>query len=652
MRTILQRCCATCIGTPNICGGGFSGDSRKRPERTQTCVGFRARNMHLFGFIGPPRGAYSFAEMLHYGRSVAGGSDPVASRADAPLPFAFWGAQSAFEAGVTVILTGEPLWRRGASPQLTGSDAARAVLKSYRENGKAVLERLAGRFSLAVIDEADHRALLAIDSMGIGRLSYASVGDGVVAGSSAEAVARFPGRNARIDHQSLADYLMLHMVPAPRTIFADVRKLRPAGCLVLERGSVSEQRYWNVQFEETTSAAFEPLRGELMESLRTAVKDCAPGYESGAFLSGGLDSSTVAGVMSMIGPQPTRTFTIGFGYPDYDETNYSRVANARFGCVGHEYVVTGDDIAAGLPLIAQAYDEPFGNSSALPVYFCSRLAREHGVTHLLAGDGGDELFAGNSRYAEQEVFERYRRVPPFVRLALIEPALRAWPECLAFRLVRKGRGYVEKASVPLPARLETWNLLHRLGHRSVMHEEMLRAIDPQATFGSMQELWDSAPAESTLNHMLFYDWQYTLSDNDLRKVETMSALAGVRVSYPMLHPAIVELSMRVPPQLKMSGARLRHFYKRAMAGFLPDEIINKKKHGFGLPFGLWLQESTRLREQVDDSLASLGSRRIIRPEFLDQLRHLHGQQDARYYGVFIWVLAMLEQWMQEHRISP
>jgi asparagine synthase (glutamine-hydrolysing) len=147
---------------------------------------------------------------------------------------------------------------------------------------------------------------------------------------------------------------------------------------------------------------------------------------------------------------------------------------------------------------------------------------------------------------------------------------------------------------------------------------------------------------------LFYDWQYTLSDNDLRKVESMTALAGVRVSYPMLHADVIDLSLRVPPDVMMPGMRLRDFYKRAMTGWLPDEIIHKKKHGFGLPFGLWLQDSPQLRELIAANLSSLRGRRLIRPEFIDRLIKLHGSEDASFYGVFVWVLAMLEQWLQEH----
>jgi asparagine synthase (glutamine-hydrolysing) len=167
----------------------------------------------------------------------------------------------------------------------------------------------------------------------------------------------------------------------------------------------------------------------------------------------------------------------------------------------------------------------------------------------------------------------------------------------------------------------------------------------------MQEVWDAAPCDSQLNRLLYYDWQYTLADNDLRKVETMVALAGVRVSYPMLHRDVIDVSLRVPPRMKMPGTRLRDFYKDAMAGYLPNEIIHKKKHGFGLPFGLWLNDSPRLRELVMDSLMGLKRRQIVRPAFLDRLLQLHGADDASYHGVFVWVLAMLEQWLQEHRFD-
>lgn len=605
--------------------------------------------MDFFGYSRLPDATIDAARLRRYGEQVATGATAAALDDSGAL----WAPEHSGQDGILVACRGQPLFLAdGGRRTWQGAEGAAARLReAYLRHGDGMLERLGGRFALAVLDTRRQRCLLAVDPMGIERLAYAHDHGSLVFGTSAEFVARAPGRDVRLDPDAIFDYLMLHMVPSPGTIFRGVRKLRPGWCAVFERGTVAERRWWDQRFSDG-GASFDALRQDLHDSLRVAVRECRPGSRSGAFLSGGLDSSTVAGVLSEVGPGRTRTFTIGFGYPDYDETEFSRTANARFGCEAHEYIVSGEDIADGFPRIARAYDEPFGNSSALPVYYCARLARESGVDHLLAGDGGDELFAGNSRYAEQEVFERYRRVPAFVRRGMIEPALRLWPRPLDFWLTRKGRGYVEKANIPLPARLETWNFLLRQGTASVLHPDFRAAIDEGGTFRRMQELWDATPGGDTLSHMLYYDWQHTLADNDLRKVETMSALAGVRVSYPMLHPQVVELSMRIPGSVLMPGAQLRDFYKRAMTGWLPDQIIHKKKHGFGLPFGLWLQETPRLRQQIDDNLAAFRSRGIVQAELIDRLLHLHGREDAKYYGVFIWVIAMLEQWLREHGVSP
>ncbi|MGH8258901.1 MAG: asparagine synthetase B family protein, partial [Steroidobacteraceae bacterium] len=560
---------------------------------------------------------------------------------------ACWASSTATGGAVAVAVVGDPVRVSGGSVRTA---SAASLLAEYRSRGIDVLDGLAGRFALAIVDGETRRTLLAIDPMGIEKLTFAARGPYFVFSASALAVAASPAISAPLSRQGLFDYLLMHMIPAPGTIFRDVSKLRPGTCAIFEHGRVETRRYWEPPFEENGGAPFAELAGELKSSLRAAVRECGPDEHTGAFLSGGLDSSTVAGVLSEVGPRPARTFSIGFGYPEYDELPYARIANARFGCKGHEYSIRGTDIAATFPQIARAYDEPFGNSSALPVYYCARLAREHGVDHLLAGDGGDELFAGNSRYAEQQIFERYRLIPAPLRHGILEPLLSRWPSRTP-RLIRRARGYVEKANTPLPSRLESWNVIYRAGPAEFLDPDFLAAIDPRAPLVRMHEVWDAAPCRSTLNHMLYYDWQYTLSDNDLRKVATMTALAGVRVSYPMLHPRVIDVSVRVPPRLKMPGMKLRHFYKRAMHGFLPEEIIQKKKHGFGLPFGLWLAEHPALRDLIFDQLASLRSRRIVRAEFIDRLLRLHEDEDARYYGVFLWVLAMLEQWLQEHRLQ-
>jgi asparagine synthase (glutamine-hydrolysing) len=279
------------------------------------------------------------------------------------------------------------------------------------------------------------------------------------------------------------------------------------------------------------------------------------------------------------------------------------------------------------------------------------MAKEHGVTHLLAGDGGDELFAGNTRYTEQDLFERYFLVPAALRRGVVEPILRGWPDIVSMKAIRRARSYVAQAKMGLPARLEACNFIYRHGAENIFDANFLAVIDQREPFHRMKEVWDATPGESLLHHMLYYDWTYTLADNDLRKVETMSALAGVRVSYPMLHPDVVELSTMVPPEMLMPKGQLRHFFKSAMEGYLPREILDKKKHGFGLPFGLWLRDSSELRERIFGNISQIKARRIFRPDFLDQLLQLHRGEDPGHYGKFIWVVAMLEQWMREHSVS-
>ncbi|HEY8507084.1 MAG TPA: asparagine synthase-related protein, partial [Steroidobacteraceae bacterium] len=214
--------------------------------------------------------------------------------------------------------------------------------------------------------------------------------------------------------------------------------------------------------------------------------------------------------------------------------------------------------------------------------------------------------------------------------------------------LRKLRSYVDQARIPMPERLETWNFMYREDVRTMLEPEFLAAVDIRAPLRTMADVYSASPGHSLLQHMLFYDWHFTLSDNDLRKVGTTCELAGVRVSYPMLDPAVIDLSLRVPAEQMMQGYELRSFYKRAMRGFLPPEILAKKKHGFGLPFGIWLKEHPRLGELIYGLLSDLKQRGIVRADFLDRLIADHREGHPGYYGYAIWDLSMLEAWLQAH----
>jgi len=483
--------------------------------------------------------------------------------------------------------------------------------------------------------------------MGMERLTYSTTGGALAFSDSASAVARFPGVDATLRKQAIYDYLLLHIVPSPETVYEGVFKLRPGTVAHYAAGTLRTSRFWVPRFVESGGESFESLKAGLQTSLRKAVEATRPDQATGAFLSGGLDSSSVAGMLSKV-QNGAKTFSMGFGVDAYDELAYARIASKHFATTSHEYHVTPEDIVDAFPKIAAAYDEPFGNSSAVPTYVCARFAAQHGVTHLLAGDGGDEIFGGNERYVRQRVFEAYYRIPGVLRSGLLEPLSKLFSTENPLKPLRKFRSYIDQASVRLPERLETWNLVYREGAQKLLDPEFLRAIDPRAPFGRMREVYEENSDATMLNKMLFYDWQYTLSDNDLRKVGAMCDLAGVRVSYPMLDPDVVDLSLRVPSAMKIEGIELRSFYKKAMGDFLPQDIIRKQKHGFGLPFGVWLKSHARLGELIFAHLESLRRRQIVSPAFIDEIVKGHRTGDASFFGYPIWDMAMLDAWMSAH----
>lgn len=555
------------------------------------------------------------------------------------------GPVSAMRDGVAVVVEGGPFW----IGDLDDSAASAAdLLEAYLARGSATLGSLQGRFALAIVDDRARRVILAVDPMGMERMAYAVRGDGLVFASLVDTVRRSPAIAAGLRQQALFDFLVLAIVPAPETAYEGVCKLRPGTALIFENGRATVSRYWNPVVVEHGGQPVGALASQLRAALRAGVESCAPTSRTGAFLSGGLDSSSVVGMYASAVSRPVHAFSMAFGVEDFNEIEYARIACRHFGATGHEYQVVAEDVVSAFPLVAAAYDEPFGNSSAVPTYMCAKFAVDHGHTHLLAGDGGDEIFAGNERYTKQDPFEFYRRLPGPLRSAIVEPLAALINPASSIAVLRKARSFVDQARISLPERLFYWSFINRSDLRLMLTDEFRAAIDPRAPFAAMSEVYEQWPATGMLPRMLHYDWQYTLSDNDLRKVSTMCALAGVKVDYPMLHPAMINLSLKVPPEVMMPRNQLRHFYKRAMTGFLPDEIINKPKHGFGLPFGQWLKTHRPFADLIGDLLGSLKRRGLVRASFIDDLVVQQRAGHASYYGYAIWNLAMLEAWFQAH----
>jgi asparagine synthase (glutamine-hydrolysing) len=353
----------------------------------------------------------------------------------------------------------------------------------------------------------------------------------------------------------------------------------------------------------------------------------------------------MAGLLGEVTGEPARTYSIGFEAEGYDEMAYARIAAQHFGTRHHEYYVTPADVVDAIPRIAAVHDQPFGNSSAVPTYFCARLAREDGVHTLIGGDGGDELFGGNERYAMQYLYSLYGDLPRPLRKGVVEPLAFLLPEA---GLVGKVQRYLRNASLPMPARYDHYNLLERLGAATVFTPEFLATVDTAAPAAQAAHAYDAARASSLVNRMLALDLRYTLADNDLPKVMRSCELAGVSVRFPLLSDAVVAFSARLAPDLKLKGTKLRYFFKDALRGFLPDAIITKTKHGFGMPFGIWLGAHPPLRAIALDSLSDLKRRGIVRPQFIEELTGSHVAEHPGYYGTMVWLLMMLEQWTRQH----
>jgi len=525
---------------------------------------------------------------------------------------------------------------------------AQVILERFEVDGTSCLPGIAGRFALAVRNRDTGALTISVDRFGTVPIYLARHGGELV---FAESISQLPAElrsTDKLSSQALFNYLYFHMVPAPGSVYTGISKLPPASYLQCVSGETSIRTYWEPDFEHDRRSSFEDQANTLKSKLRDAVTRLANREDVGCFLSGGLDSSTMVGYVGEVTERPARAFTIGFDAPEYDETEYARAAAEHFGAELNVYRVTPRDIIAAINDVSTTYDEPFGNSSAVPALCCARFAASKGIKTLIAGDGGDEFFAGNARYAKQKVFEVYRHVPAALRSALFDPLGKDGSRIGSLPLLRKLGSYVRQANVPLPDRLETYNHLHRFDLSQVLTPSFLADIDPKQPLELQRQRFLEPRDADTLDRMLYLDWKFTLSDSDLPKVSRMCQVAGVDVEYPFLDKDLVEFSTTIPSARKLRGTYLRYFYRRAMGDYLPPAVLKKRKHGFGLPFGVWLIQDSELRDFAYRSLSRLESREIIAPGFIAALQSATEQDHAAYFGSMIWVLMILEEWLAAH----
>lgn len=530
------------------------------------------------------------------------------------------------------------------SPRLYNSSApicASDVAAKYTSSGRAFINELAGQFLIVIVDQSAETVMVFNDHLGTIPVYWRKDGENVFLASRMSDFEDYFDNDLALDPQALYNYVYFHCIPSPLTIYSGISKLSPGANLNVNAKTLSEHTYYLPEFAQKTED-LSVAQQQCMANIEKAVghytdKECA------AFLSGGLDSSTVAGMLAKH-RNPARTFSVGFNEPGYDETEYAEISARHFGTNHESVYLEPEFIRDNFAKVASAFDEPFGNSSALAAYFCARHAKSQGVDVMLAGDGGDELFAGNSRYAKQKLFHPYEKLPGLFK-TMLKGVFHHTPAG-KISLGSKASSYIEQAENPLPDRLQAYNFLHRFAPEDVFTNDVLKAVDKQQPLEQLRHRFRQAHTESDLNRMLFMDWKFTLSDNDLIKVSKMCELAGVDVHFPLIEKELVDFSCTVAADDKLPGQKLRHFFKQSAASFLAPETLNKSKHGFGLPFGRWMRNDPGLVDVTLTALTALRQRNIIQPAFIDQALEKQSSEHSAYYGELIWILTVLELWLQ------
>ena len=574
------------------------------------------------------------------------------------LPLGWKGGQELFKGeGINLVVDGffaldNDHVRAEAKPR---DDLAGRVAQLYQREGASFLRKLRGSFAIALWDSQKRRLVLGTDHFGT-RPLYVWSGEGLLAFapriSYLAARAEVP---KCIDPNSLYFYLNHSFIPAPFTIYHDITRLGPGHCLIWENGRTSIVQYWDMAYPEDPGldedGAADLVRSSVEESIRFLLhNEKHSGPELGAFLSGGTDSSTALGLMSRITGERINSFSVGFDEMPYNEIHYSRVAAAHFNSRAHEYFVRPKEALNDLPAIVQAFDEPFGNSSAIPTYFCVRAAREIGVKVMFTGDGGDEFYAGNERYLTEKVFSLYHRVPRWLKKATdftagLLPAIYPW---------RKVKNYVRKANLPPADRFFDYQLYYRNHADEFFTEEFHARLNPDFPLYVPQEHFERAGDVHWLNRLLYVDLKLAISDNDLFKVNRMAESCGIQVRYPYLDKEVAAASARIPAKLKLKGCEKRYIFKKAFEDLLPREILKKKKHGFGLPTGDWLRSDPGFRGLAHSLLLDSRSlqRGYFKPGAMEELLRKHDAEASNYYGSHIWNFMMLEMWHRNHFDQP
>jgi asparagine synthase (glutamine-hydrolysing) len=532
-----------------------------------------------------------------------------------------------------------------AGHQFYTSSDTETIVHAYEEWGERAFERLRGMFGIALWDRPKRSLLLARDRAGIKPLHYAEHGGRLYFGSELKSLIAAGSVSREIDLGALDHYLSYLYAPRDRAIFKGIRKLPPGHYAKWVDGRLGVHQYWQIGTAETQALSEEEAARSLYRVLADAVEShMVSDVPLGAFLSGGVDSSVVVGLMAKASRRPVKTFSIGFDEPEFDELEHARTVAAHFGTDHHEFVVKPDGLSI-LDRLIQHFDEPFADSSAIPTWYVSEIARRH-VTVVLSGDGGDELFGGYDRYLPHPRVARFDSlpVPGKRRVAGI-----VWP---MMPHGARGKNFLRHVSRSDDGRyLDSIAFFQADEKQSLYTGDVWRALEGGSAEAVLSRHFDRFATLPVHSRMMRFDFETYLPEDVLTKVDRMSMAHSIESRVPLLDNDVIEFASTIPASLKIVNGRRKHILKEDAKRLLPPEILDRRKQGFGVPLGVWFRGG--LTDVFSDVLRSPTTRQrgYFEPSFVDRLvqEHLSGKRD---HTLRLWQLLVFELWHRHYIDAP
>ena len=517
------------------------------------------------------------------------------------------------------------------------------IVHLYEDFGGDCFRRLRGMFSIALWDAQQRKLLLARDRVGKKPLFYAADGKRILFGSELKALLAGDSLSRQMDLQAVSDYFSFGYIPAPKTIYRDARKVLPGHYVIASEQGLREVCYWDISFgkvENRSEAEWcELLRHDLFEATRVRLMSDVP---LGAFLSGGVDSSSVVAMMSQLMTQRPTTCSIGFHEQEYNEIDFARQTASRFHTDHHEEIVQAHAVEI-MDKLVWHFDEPFADSSAIPTYYVSKVARQH-VTVALGGDGGDENFAGYRRYFYDQWENRLRRyVPLFLRRNLFGPLGRWYPALAWAPRVFRGKATFQSLSRnPLEGYFNSISIFRPGEKQQVLTADFQQALQGYDSLEVLRGHYDRADTDDLLSRIQYVDIKTYLTDDILTKVDRASMAVSLEVRSPLLDHHYMERAAAIPSSLKLRGRSSKYIFKKAMEPLVSPEVLRRRKQGFAIPLDRWFRGE--LRELAEDAvLASADG--ILDPTFLQKIWKQH-QKGVYDRSAHLWTVLMFRKWKE------